>query len=322
MRYRIIPARAGFTSRFAGTIVSGQDHPRSRGVYVAPFKPRQCHVGSSPLARGLLINNVRDGGAHRIIPARAGFTCPRASGPEPPRDHPRSRGVYRSTRMRSASRRGSSPLARGLLIGGTSKMSADRIIPARAGFTFSGMISLGESTDHPRSRGVYQDPLHPDDEGRGSSPLARGLLADSAHLQAPGRIIPARAGFTDAEACNPSARRDHPRSRGVYSRSRLRGCRPTGSSPLARGLPVGVEVVEAPLRIIPARAGFTRAGTAIRRARADHPRSRGVYSARRRAKIAIAGSSPLARGLQEYFGITECQARIIPARAGFTPRPS
>ena len=34
-----------------------------------------------------------------------------------------------------------------------------------------------------------------------------------------------------------------------------------------------------------------------------------------------AGSSPLARGLREHWQISTSQARIIPARAGFTAHP-
>ena len=50
-----------------------------------------------------------------------------------------------------------------------------------------------------------------------------------------------------------------------------------GSSPLARGLHEPVDWADMEYGIIPARAGFTRAGSARRSARADHPRSRGVY---------------------------------------------
>ena len=54
----------------------------------------------------------------------------------------------------------------------------------------------------------------------------------------------------------------------------------------------------------------------------DHPRSRGVYAATCGVGHPVHGSSPLARGLliaelQEMF-----MGRIIPARAGFTPRRS
>ena len=49
----IIPARAGFTVRPGSSDGSGEDHPRSRGVY--PFNEGQGagYKGSSPLARGL-----------------------------------------------------------------------------------------------------------------------------------------------------------------------------------------------------------------------------------------------------------------------------
>ena len=50
---------------------------------------------------------------------------------------------------------------------------------------------------------------------------------------------------------------DHPRSRGVYSYEGVSSFDGIGSSPLARGLLVGVHELRADLRIIPARAGFT-----------------------------------------------------------------
>ena len=71
----IIPARAGFTPDARDGLVVGRDHPRSRGVY----KEACCHLGadagSSPLARGLRATQRILVHRHRIIPARAGFTC-------------------------------------------------------------------------------------------------------------------------------------------------------------------------------------------------------------------------------------------------------
>ena len=70
-----------------------------------------------------------------------------------------------------------------------------------------------------------------------------------------------------------------------------------GSSPLARGLPGGGDLIGQGGGIIPARAGFTSPPcTRCARAR-DHPRSRGVYSSCMRVGTASVGSSPLARGL-------------------------
>ena len=111
---RIIPARAGFTVSWFTTYVVPVDHPRSRGVYQVVSGPVTVADGSSPLARGLLGLAGELAPVVRIIPARAGFTTPPP--PPPPRtpDHPRSRGVYRHAHYSSATRNGSSPLARGL----------------------------------------------------------------------------------------------------------------------------------------------------------------------------------------------------------------
>ena len=49
----IIPARAGFTVVGVDNLAGIADHPRSRGVYVAPEGTYRQYGGSSPLARGL-----------------------------------------------------------------------------------------------------------------------------------------------------------------------------------------------------------------------------------------------------------------------------
>ena len=53
----------------------------------------------------------------------------------------------------------------------------------------------------------------------------------------------------------------------------------------------------------------------------DHPRSRGVYEEEAHRLRIRAGSSPLARGLRDWCAVSGRGARIIPARAGFTPAP-
>jgi len=57
----------------------------------------------------------------------------------------------------------------------------------------------------------------------------------------------------------PQDFKDHPRSRGVYGARRPMVGRRAGSSPLARGLLIGVRLLRLRRRIIPARAGFTYA---------------------------------------------------------------
>ena len=134
-RWRIIPARAGFTHRPRRHELRHRDHPRSRGVY-SPRSTGMTRVGgSSPLARGL----QRGPGAHPTIPM----------------DHPRSRGVYGRRTRSWTPESGSSPLARGLPLTVTTIRQTDRIIPARAGFTVAVWDPCRVRQDHPRSRGVY-----------------------------------------------------------------------------------------------------------------------------------------------------------------------
>ena len=218
--------------------------------------------------------------------------------------------------------RGSSPLARGLHGLRHDVDHSRRIIPARAGFTRASGDDFFLSSDHPRSRGVYRVSYSPMHCQSGSSPLARGLPQRGVHaLPFPG-IIPARAGFTRSTSWRLRWAWDHPRSRGVYSDCFFVEKSYTGSSPLARGLPARPARPGAAVRIIPARAGFTVPVVGAVHEDRDHPRSRGVYD---RAHVNVyntAGSSPLARGLQDLPVLAVDRDGIIPARAGFTRRRS
>ena len=73
-----------------------------------------------------------------------------------------------------------------------------------------------------------------------------------------------------------------------------------------------------PVRIIPARAGFTPCIWRPSGAAGDHPRSRGVYLVVPARCGGSRGSSPLARGLRLRLGARRALRGIIPARAGFT----
>ena len=193
---------------------------------------------------------------------------------------------------------GSSPLARGLPQECPAARDRAGIIPARAGFTRVPGRPARRRPDHPRSRGVYRTATTSSSPSLGSSPLARGLLADSKLLL--------------------QAAVDHPRSRGVYERGAARVVYDRGSSPLARGLRHSAPIEDRDARIIPARAGFTKRPHGCRGTRRDHPRSRGVYLSRRPSPRRTRGSSPLARGLLARERLRERVLRIIPARAGFT----
>ena len=277
---RIIPARAGFTTRRILCPINARDHPRSRGVYSQRQEQGRPSAGSSPLARGLPRGLPLMRQDPRIIPARAGFTPHDYALTTTVPDHPRSRGVYPTTSGQMGGDVGSSPLARGLRHRPTHRRARGRIIPARAGFTPS--TSAAPATPP------------------GSSPLARGLRHRRSRPIRPRRIIPARAGFTPATRMFPETCWDHPRSRGVYLRLACAAIRFHGSSPLARGLLQWTRRKCLRRRIIPARAGFTLRAHLVKLHAQDHPRSRGVYDRKHAA--------------------TNSQIGIIPARAGFTVR--
>ena len=256
--------------------------------------------------------------ARGIIPARVGFTCEARERKCRRPDHPRSRGVYWTRIITAKEGEGSSPLARGLPLRGSGSRSAVWIIPARAGFTGGNRLTIPPYQDHPRSRGVYLRSPSFTHLRSGSSPLARGLPARRRRFSRGRGIIPARAGFTAKNSGRFEAPQDHPRSRGVYAEFLAPRDVLIGSSPLARGLQRRIQGASKPLRIIPARAGFTPECSSPPRKPRDHPRSRGVYEQLSRPGDLMKGSSPLARGLQHReLGPENCR-RIIPARAGFT----
>ena len=192
--------------------------------------------GSSPLARGLPAESPQNMRYLRIIPARAGFTGRRRQRRASATDHPRSRGVYPTPGRFECDRSGSSPLARGLLDSFAYADTDSRIIPARAGFTISRRVTVHQESDHPRSRGVYEEDLFAWRFELGSSPLARGLREHRIHAALELGIIPARAGFTRRTSFSWSSATDHPRSRGVYEPIAIETLGFCGSSPLARGL--------------------------------------------------------------------------------------
>ena len=93
-----------------------------------------------------------------------------------------------------------------------------------------------------------------------------------------------------------------------------------GSSPHARGAPIGLHAVDEARGIIPACAGSTPARRGAWRRPWDHPRMRGEHSFVMGGVFCWPGSSPHARGaLEEAIGDAQ-QPGIIPACAGSTCR--
>ena len=274
--------------------------------------------GSSPHTRGLHVEGEVRGERKGIIPAHAGFTLTAARASESVRDHPRTRGVYRSTQKVLAAYDGSSPHTRGLPRRKTRPWHIHGIIPAHAGFTCAILALTLNSGDHPRTRGVYAVQDRVAHWIAGSPPHTRGLLYHLIRKLGIIRIIPAHAGFTIYDNFAYTWRQDHPRTRGVYPTAPSTPRRRAGSSPHTRGLRTRELSRLAGGRIIPAHAGFTRPRRIPPPPSPDHPRTRGVYADQVRRRRDTPGSSPHTRGLQHLRPLHETAGRIIPAHAGFT----
>ena len=234
--------------------------------------------------------------------------------------HPRSRGEHPRSQGGAGTSNGSSPLARGTRPHPPQCLVERRFIPARAGNTLHCALRPRLHPVHPRSRGEHGSTHRVASSSTGSSPLARGTLAEPRVQQPERRFIPARAGNTTPPAPGASGGSVHPRSRGEHALRATLDSTVTGSSPLARGTRVDLELRELLLRFIPARAGNTIPTHGSFLARAVHPRSRGEHKLIRHTKAAAAGSSPLARGTHVHQEHARQRIRFIPARAGNTRR--
>ena len=152
----ITPACAGNTRKSPVKLLTARDHPRLRGEYNRTTCNRKYHIGSPPLARGIL-NRERIGQRRGgITPACAGNTCAHHSRSDCTWDHPRLRGEYSPKCIPDHIQTGSPPLARGILPDRAGQAISPGITPACAGNTlkFTDFITLYE--DHPRLRGEYR----------------------------------------------------------------------------------------------------------------------------------------------------------------------
>ncbi len=192
----IIPASAGSTPPVRSGPRSLWDHPRERGEHDSSICFSRSAIGSSPRARGALVD-VGDGRLPAgIIPASAGSTSDTHTVFPPVTDHPRERGEHPAHRQGVRARRGSSPRARGARGDRSHSQLRAGIIPASAGSTLRWGGQRHRCADHPRERGEHILALTDAIEALGSSPRARGAQRRSdPHQPRPG-IIPASAGST------------------------------------------------------------------------------------------------------------------------------
>ena len=132
---RFIPAGAGNTNCPSASGFSETVHPRWRGEHCFSLGASEPTNGSSPLARGTLIDYIEDSHRTRFIPAGAGNTLPECSPKGVEAVHPRWRGEHASRGSSYQAASGSSPLARGTRLPPSKPPSCWRFIPAGAGNT-------------------------------------------------------------------------------------------------------------------------------------------------------------------------------------------
>ena len=152
--------------------------------------------------------------------------------------------------------------------------------------------------------------------GVGSSPHARGTHRIRATVHDGRRFIPACAGNARCIRARTQGSAVHPRMRGERAIPGVDATWIAGSSPHARGTPVGGRHVDTDQRFIPACAGNATTWVSPASVRPVHPRMRGERRHRCGQHRLKTGSSPHARGtLIRPVQERPC-GRFIPACAG------
>ena len=154
--HRLIPARAGKTSRLSPVRRLRRAHPRAGGENVSGVAAGRVFRGSSPRGRGKLTALFTVIVVVRLIPARAGKTTDRTAVRVEGRAHPRAGGENGRRLVWRLVVRGSSPRGRGKLRAALPYAGPRRLIPARAGKTGRMCDRCARVRAHPRAGGENQ----------------------------------------------------------------------------------------------------------------------------------------------------------------------
>ena len=172
--------------------------------------------GSSPRARGTVASAIKNTTRARFIPACAGNRAP-GTGTGSARTwavHPRVRGEQIGLRAYAPCTGGSSPRARGTVVGPPTHRALPRFIPACAGNRMTRWQIFPRALVHPRVRGE-QCELRPSTQHKhGSSPRARGTDGPTPARFFRPRFIPACAGNSAVYRYSSALSPVHPRVRG------------------------------------------------------------------------------------------------------------
>ena len=148
--FRLIPARAGKTSRMKPHGTPRTAHPRVCGENLRAVPLHGVSVGSSPRVRGKPDLHGRDRALARLIPACAGKTGVNLPNDQNSGAHPRVCGENDYKKLLGAPAVGSSPRVRGKLQLISGKTEARGLIPACAGKTLPVTSRVSQSRAHPR----------------------------------------------------------------------------------------------------------------------------------------------------------------------------
>ncbi len=256
-----------------------------------------------------------------LIPAGAGNTPAVVKFALAGRAHPRRRGEHSPASSARPWCLGSSPQARGTRLHRLHPPRRNRLIPAGAGNTLVAVGLWLARTAHPRRRGEHTARGVPAAWATGSSPQARGTLAERPRPATPPGLIPAGAGNTRANRDEDNHQRAHPRRRGEHQTRQQHRRNTMGSSPQARGTRLHCVLHRGWWGLIPAGAGNTPASGLTGRKLRAHPRRRGEHLALHLVFYVTRGSSPQARGTRNELVAEDTAHGLIPAGAGNTSPP-
>ena len=152
-------------------------HPRMRGERCTYCQQASAQAGSSPHARGTRFRQGLGLALPRFIPACAGNAFRPARPFVPSTVHPRMRGERNTGGAGAVFLVGSSPHARGTRALTIGKRTVPRFIPACAGNAMARLRRDTSGSVHPRMRGERQRLRRLAALAGGSSPHARGTLA-------------------------------------------------------------------------------------------------------------------------------------------------
>ena len=172
----ITPAHAGKSVKLCDEVLSGQDHPRTRGEkYSRPRFPRTTR-GSPPHTRGKARQPRRGRQGKGITPAHAGKSENRGRQGMATWDHPRTRGEKYMPPLILPIVRGSPPHTRGKASSDIYRLWEARITPAHAGKSSTTPPGTARQRDHPRTRGEKAGARGQSTAARGSPPHTRGKV--------------------------------------------------------------------------------------------------------------------------------------------------